>query len=222
MAEKFSSQKLQLIQKAFLFHGVDEIVVERIVTDDRCGVKKYEKGQVIFDETHFVPSLGILLSGEVQTEKNIAEGKRLKLSRTGPGGAFGAATMFHEKGRFVNVISATKPTEVLFLPEELIRWAMQRHPVITDNYISYLSQRIWFLNDRIAALTAGDTQQKLAVYLLSDDGTACSMTELSQSLNIGRASLYRALEDMEAQGLIVHEKKRISIVNVDGLRNLIL
>ena len=78
------------------------------------------------------------------------------------------------------------------------------------------------MNDRIAALTAGDAQQKLAVYLLNSGGAECSMTELSQSLNIGRASLYRALEEMENRGLILRGKKSVSILDPDGIKMLVL
>lgn len=222
MAEGISRQKLQLVAGTFLFQNVDEFTVERMIADTRCEKKSYDKGAVIFDETNFIQSLGIILSGEVRVEKNTADGKRLKMSGMGPGGCFGAAAMFHDRGRYLNVITAEKTTEILFLSEGLIKWAMQRDPTITENYINYLSGRIWFLNAKIAALTAGTAEQKLAVYLLEHNGASTSMTDLSSVLNIGRASLYRALEDMEAQGLIVRGNKSIQIQNEEGLRLLTL
>lgn len=221
MAEALSKQKLQLVANTFLFRDVDEFTVERMLQDERCERKTYPKGSVIFDEAHFIPSLGIILSGEVRVEKNTADGKRLKMSGMGPGGCFGAAAMFHRRGRYLNVITAEKNTEVLFLGEGLITWAMQRDTVITRNYISYLSERIWFLNGKIAALTAGSAEQRLAVYLLEHGGASTSMTDLSQMLGIGRASLYRGLEDMEAHNLISRGNKTIEIIDEEGLRILI-
>lgn len=222
MAEGISKQKLQLVANTFLFQNVDEFTVERMIQDERCEKLRYEKGTVIFDEEHFIRSLGIILSGEVRVEKNTSDGKRLKMSHMGPGCYFGAAAMFHERGKFLNVITAEKPTEVLYLSEELITWAMQRDPVITENYIRYLSDRIWFLNAKIAALTAGTAEQRLAVYLLEHGGVSGSMTDLSQTLNVGRASLYRALDDMEAQGLIQKKGKSLEVMNEEGLRLLTL
>lgn len=221
MADSISRGKLQLVAKTFLFQGVDDFSVERIILDERCEKRRYSKGEVIFDESHFIPALGILLSGEVRVEKNTADGKRLRLSSMGPGSCFGAAAMFHHRGRYLNVITAEKTTEVLFLSEALIAWAMQRDPVITNNYIAYLSDRIWFLNGKIAALTAGSAEQRLAVYLLEHGGAATSMTDLSQTLCIGRASLYRALEDMEAQNMISRGNKTIEIKDERRLRQLI-
>ncbi len=220
MAEGWSKQRLNLVSSVFLFRNVDEVVVERLVTDQRCYVEKYEKGQIIFDETNFVRCLGIILSGEVQVEKGTADGRGLKMSRSGPGGCFGAAAMFHERPRFLTVITALKPTEVVYLPQDLISWIMQRHPAITENYISYLSDRIWFLNTKISALTAGTAEQKLAVYLMEQGGAECSMTDLSQTLNIGRASLYRAMEDLEERGLIRKGNKNLEVIDMEGLRQL--
>ena len=222
MADGISKLKLQLVASTFLFQNVDEFTVERMIADDRCEIKQYDKGSVIFDEGHFIRSLGVILSGEVRVEKNTADGKRMKMSNMGPGGCFGAAAMFHERGRYLNVITAEKTTEILFLSEGLITWAMQRDPVITENYIRYLSDRIWFLNAKIAALTAGSAEQRVAVYLLEHDGASSSMTDLSSILNIGRASLYRALDDLEAQGLISRGNKVIQIKNEEGLRLLTL
>ena len=222
MAVEISKEKLQLVADTFLFRNVDVFTVERMIADERCNRQNFEKGTVIFDEGHFVRSLGIILSGEVRVEKKTADGKRLKMSTMGPGGCFGAAAMFHDRGKYLNIITTEKATEVLFLSEELIIWAMQRDPVITENYIEYLSDRIWFLNTKIEALTAGTAEQRVAVYLLEHGGAAISMTDLSQTLNIGRASLYRALDDMETQNLIRRGNKSIEIICEDGLRELTL
>lgn len=222
MTESISKKQLGLVANTFLFRNVDEFAVERIIADQRCEKAAYEKGSVIFDEMHFRKSLGIILSGEVRVEKNTADGHRLKMSRMGPGGCFGAAAMFHDRDRYLTVITAEKNTEVLFLSQELITWSMQRDPVITENYIAYLSERIWFLNTKISALTAGTAEQRLAVYLLEHGGASGSMTELSQLLNIGRASLYRALDTLEAQGFISRGNKSLEILNEEGLRQLTL
>lgn len=222
MAVELNRQKLNLVASSFLFQNVDEIVVERSVTDERCYQEKFEKGQVIFDETHFSRCLGIVLSGEVQVEKRTYGKNGIKMSRISPGGSFGAGTMFHERERYMTVLTAIKPTEVLFMPQELIMWLLQRNPVMTENYITYLSGRIWFLNMKISALTAGTAEQKVGLYLLENGEDVRSMTELSQTLNIGRASLYRALNELEQQGLITRENRKIRVLKPDALRQLIM
>lgn len=220
MAVELNRQKLSLVASSFLFRNVDEIVVERSVTDERCYQKKYEKGQVIFDRSRFNMCIGIVLTGQIQV--NCCGQKELKMARIGPGDCFGAETMFHERDRYMMTLTALKPTEILFLPRELIMWLLQRSPVIMENYIAYLSGQIWLLNMKISGLTAGTAEQRTALYLLEEGGELDSMTELSQRLNMGRASLYRAMNDLEQQGLIRREGKTVELLDPDGLRRLVM
>lgn len=226
MANGILRQKLELIASTFLFESMDEIVVERIVSDSRCVREQFSKGSRIFDETHFRRCLGILLAGEIRVDKLTPDGKYMKMSCLTPGECFGAAAMFSGRERYATVLTAEKNAEVLFVPEELIRWTMQRDFTITENYIRYLSDRIWFLNEKISSLTAGSAEQRLAVFLLEHcDKTGVlntSMTDLSQQLNIGRASLYRALETLEGQKLVCRGGKSLEILNPEGLREFML
>lgn len=134
--------------------------------------------------------------------------------------------MFQRRDRYATVLTAEKNTEVLFLPEDVILWAMRRDFTITENYIRYLSERIWFLNEKISGLTAGTAEQRLAVFLTEHCGPegdiATSMTDLSRQLNIGRASLYRALDTLEQKGLIQRGNKALHVINLDGLRCIAL
>ncbi len=224
MAEALSRQKIQLVASTFLFDRVDEIMVEHVVSDSRCQRERYPKGARIFDETHFRRSLGILLSGEVRVDKQTPEGKYMKMSRLGPGECFGAAAMFSHREQYATVLTVEKTAEVLFLPEELIRWAMHRDFTITENYIRYLSDRIWFLNEKISGLTAGSAEQRLAMFLAEHSGADgrlnTSMTELSRQLNIGRASLYRAVESLEERGMLRRDGKCLTVTDCAGLRGL--
>ena len=222
MAEGIPKVKLDLICNTFLFQQVDEIVVERMVTDQRCVKEHFLKGEVIYDETHFRHCLGIILSGEVRVDKLTPDGKRMKMSVLLPGECFGAAAMFQNRDRYATILTAEKSTEVLFLPEELILWAMHRDFTITENYIRYLSNRIWFLNEKISSLTAGSADQRLAMFLVehsdADGRLSTSMTDLSRQLNIGRASLYRALDSLEEKGLIQRGTKTLTVTDKERLR----
>ena len=220
MPSPLTPQQLKTIASSFLFRNVDDILVEQLASDNRCQRETYPRGAVIFDETHFRRCLGILLSGEVLVEKNTADGKKLNMSRLYPGDCFGAAAMFHQRRRYASLLTAKKPTEVLFLPQEVITWAMERNSAITKNYISYLSGRIWFLSSRISALTAGTAERKLAVYLLEQGTMDVSMTDLSQQLNLGRASLYRAVETLEEMGGIGREGKTVKVLDAEKLREM--
>ncbi len=210
-------QQLKTLSTAFIFKNVDEIIIEQLAADPLCTLERYPRGTVIFDEAHFRRSLGIVLSGEILVEKTT----KLNMSRLFPGDSFGAAAMFHSRNHYVSLLTAKKPTEVLYFPQRVIIWAMERNFVITQNYITYLSDRIWFLSSRISALTAGTAEQKLAVYLLEQGDVEITMTDLSQRLNLGRASLYRAVEELEELGAITREGKCVNVLEEELLRGIV-
>lgn len=163
MSITLSPHHLKTLSTCFLFKNVDEILMEQLCTDPRCELLSYPRGATIFDETHFRPCLGILLTGEVLVEKNTADGKRLNMTRLTPGECFGAAAMYTQQQRYASLLTAQAPHPDPLPPpggHHLGPWSAASP--ITENYISYLSGRIWFLSSRISAITAGTAQQKLA------------------------------------------------------------
>lgn len=212
---------MSLIASTEVFQNMDEMMVEGIVSDDRCFQKSFEKGQIIFDEENYVPCLGIVLSGGVKIEKLTGGSRRVKLSQLAPGGCFGAAAMFQSIKRYPTKITAVEKTEILFLPEEVLLWFMQRSPVLMENYIRFLSQRIRFLNTKIATLSVGNAQQRLAMYLLEQGEVNVTMSELSQTLNIGRATLYRCLDALEQQRLICRDNRAVKVMDASGLQRIL-
>ena len=47
-----------------------------------------------------------------------------------------------------------------------------------------------------------------------------SMTDLSQQLNLGRASLYRAVEELEESGAILRDGKLLKVLREDVLKTI--
>ena len=205
-----SKRELKIIHGCFLFRDVDEFVVEQMVYYHRCTIKEYKKDQVIYSRYDFERSLGILLSGRIRVEK---PNSALLISTLRAGETFGAAAMFHQESVYVNELTALTDVRVLFIAQELLEWIMHRDSRIAKNYISYLSERILFLNRKLETLSAGTAEKKLARYLLQQGQINCSMTELCAKLNMGRATLYRILDQLEARGAIQKERKRILVLD---------
>ena len=93
---------------------------------------------------------------------------------------------------------------------------------VSFNYITYLSQRVGFLNSKIEGYITPSAEEKLLLYLRKNcdenDGKceiSVSMTELSRVLHISRASLYRVIEALEKQGKICRDGKKIYLKKED-------
>jgi len=86
-----------------------------------------------------------------------------------------------------------------------------------NEYISFLSGRIRFLNRKIAFYTSGSAERRVALYLSSFNSDEIEpdipMNSLCELLDIGRASLYRAFDKLTDDGFIKRDGDKINIVN---------
>lgn len=202
---------LTLLQDHFLFQGVEELLPEALALP----TKSFQRGETICDTDTAQQALGIVLRG--RAEAVAAAREQAVLAAFGPGDTFGAAALFGGAG-YVSRIRAVTGSEVLFLPETLLRRWMERCPQVAVNYITFLSGRIRFLNGKISILTQDSAQNRLYRWLRANcDGEGrlpekLSMTKLAATLSMGRTSLYRAMEELEAAGMIVRDGKRIEVL----------
>ena len=110
---------------------------------------------MIYDREHYDRSLGLLLSGAVQVIKTEGE-HHLIMSALKPGDLFGAAALFYHTERYETRLYASHDCKVLFIRQEGLEKMMREEPKLALNYISYLTQRIHFLNGKIEGLIAGE------------------------------------------------------------------
>lgn len=214
-----------LLEGLFLFRNISQEVVDAVYNSPACECVEFFSGEMVFTQNQYRRSLGIVVSGELRATKNGAN-TIIILNSFSQGGVFGAAGLFSDMEGYVSEIQAIRKSKVLFLSEELLHSLFMAMPVAAENYIRYLSGRIRFLNNRIDSFTGGSAERRVAVFLLdaaskagkADIRLSITFTNLAESLNIGRASLYRAMDSLVDAGLISRNGKEISVLNVAGLR----
>lgn len=191
--------------------------------ENNLPIETFPKGAMIYSCHDFQRALGIVLCGAVQVSRTGGDGRRVVMNTLFPGQIFGAAALFGECEAYVTEVDALRSAKVMFISQKVILDWMQQDYRIGENYIRFLSDRIRFLNQKIAGFTDGQADDRLKRYLLghcSEDGQVTlprSMVELAQSLNIGRSSLYRSLDALSAQGLIRREGKQMYVVSMERL-----
>ena len=191
-----------------------------------CTAAAYEKNEVVYDKTNFSRSLGIVLEGRLRVTKENADKRSIVMSTLQRGAMFGAAALFNSEPEYATKITAIEHSRVLFLPQRLIKRMIEREPEIAENYIRYLSERILFLNRKIYFLTAGTAEQRLAGFLLDNLAVGefsempMPMHRLADALNMSRASLYRAFDELTASGAVSKQGKLVCINNAELLKNL--
>lgn len=223
---KLNGTETELVLKTELFRGSPPGVLTRILAVSDCTAAEYEKNDVVYDKTNFSRSLGIVLEGRLRVTKENADKRSIVMSTLQRGAMFGAAALFNSEPEYATKITAIEHSRVLFLPQRLIKRMIEREPEIAENYIRYLSERILFLNRKIYFLTAGTAEQRLAGFLLDNLAVGefsempMTMHRLADALNMSRASLYRAFDELTASGAVSKQGKLVCINNAELLKNL--
>ena len=216
--------QLSVLKQAPVFQGIDEIVLEHVAQDSKCRMERYVKGQHIYDLTHFRPCFGILLSGAVLCEKPTADGSAILVANLKPGDCFGAEVLYGDRAEYPFVLTAQQETEILMIPQAVLSRTMRRNFQIAENYVRYLTQQLWLQSQHLSVLTAGPVLQRLSAFLLNradaEGSVQSSMISVSRQLHIGRASLYRAMEELKNRGLVRKEGKTLTILDQEGLRRI--
>lgn len=214
---------LERLQGCEIFSSVSFESLKNALSDEETEFVTYKRDDVIYSGEVFRFSVGFILKGGakvVKSENGIIVSKLLENS------IFGCAALFSGQNHFVNQIIATKDTKVLYINKSAIVRLMQDDTSFSVCYIRYLSDRILFLNKRIVNFTGTSAESRLANYLLSCFGDYKtyeldrSMSQLAVSLDIGRASLYRAFEALEQVGAVQRDGKNIRLVNREKLLSL--
>ena len=207
-----------LSQRCFLFRGLSDSQLEQLA-DEPAAIRHYEKGDRIYDTHCFERSLGVILSGSVLVCSPDENGHPLVMTRLQADDVFGAAALFDKDGAdYVTELTAETAVCVRFITQEQMSGLFVRFPQIAQNYIAFLSDRVRFLNRKLAVLTGGPSVNRVYQYFLShqqQDGTVAlppSHTELAKVLNMGRSSLYRSIDTLLSQGVVKKNGKTYTLI----------
>jgi len=226
---ELSSKDKDIVSGCFLFRGAAADTVLKTLSDQRCKTADYKKNETIFDAEDFFRSIGIILKGEISVSSNPSEERKYIMNRLSAGAIFGAAAMFVQDEDYLTCLTAASDCRILFIPQPLLEDVMRSDHEVAMNYIRFLSGRICFLNKKIKGLVSVSANQNLARYLIANANSSgsgtfvhmnVSMSALASMLNMGRASLYRAVDALENAGLIKRNGKDIDILDLKGLSNI--
>lgn len=206
-----------------LFKNVEHSVLISALDFDGTDVKTFKSGDEIFSPKNEEKRLGFILVGEANVYS--ADGNHTVMLRSlNEGDTFGVSNLFDENSRFVSLIVAKKASSVIFFTPEAIGRLLDDSSEFRMSYIKFLSERICFLNKKISCFTAGSPERRLAVFLCSQSSeqtftVSINANSLSEMLNIGRASLYRAFDKLIADGFIQKTGKNITLINRTDLES---
>ncbi len=186
-----------------------------------CDTKHFEPDELIYSAESFEKSLGIIVLGKVEVYGETGN-RRVRLNTLSRGDMFGAAALFGKESGYVSTVVSKTASDVLFIGESKVKEIIASDPQVALAYISFLSDKIRFLNRKISAFTAKNADSAVATALLGEKSQSfeLNVSRLSKKLGIGRTSVYRSLESLEKLGAIGYSDGTVVILSEDILKSV--
>ena len=212
-----------------LFRG---ITPERLFADLEeisFHTRSYKKGEILAQQGAVCNRLVILTKGSVRGEMIDYSGRLIKVEDIAAPRAIAPLFLFGEENRYPVEVTANEPTEVIELPKSSVLSLFRKNEQFLENYMNLSANYARTLSDKLFFMSFKTIRQKLASYLLrlykQQQKTHItldrSQQELSDYFGVSRPSLARELAHMQEDGLLIADRKHITILQKEELVRLI-
>lgn len=216
---------IELLKDCTLFRGMSQKEISVLLSGHMGRIKKYAKGTLIAQSGDEVSSLQILLQGSVKGEMIDFTGKVIKIEDIVPPRPLAPAFLFGSRNSYPVNITSAEDTMILAFPREFFLQMLQESEGLLVNFMDIISSRGQFLSNKIKFLSFTTIKGKLAEYFLDlsrQTGSKSfvfphSQSQLSELFGVARPSIGRAIGELNSEGIIRTEGKRVVIVDHHGL-----
>jgi len=216
------------LKKSMLFAGTSE--QERSSLLEIARKKRYPKNSALFGEGDAAHGFFLIVSGKVKVIKISPDGKEHILHIFGPGEPLGEVAVFSGKDFPASAITL-KDSLLLYFPRNAFLDLSTQRPQILLNMLATLSVRLRQFAQKIERLSLKEVASRLAEVLLemAQDSVQYKREEVELKITKGQLAsqigttpetLSRTFQKMTALGLIMVDRKRVTILDLEGLEAL--
>ena len=210
----------EALRRLFLFREMPEEELESAMAMCEPRRVEYHRGDVLCAPDAPPRAIILLLEGECDVRNGGAT-----LNTLGPGSCFGVLSLFAQ-GDFPSTVIARKHTGALLLPGDAVERMLLAYPRAAVALAVFLSNRVAFLNRRIGLLTEPSVLKRLAMWLLEEYRRLGATFPLNrrhtaQLLGCGRASLYRALEELQRRDILRVDAGSVTLLQAEELERML-
>lgn len=217
-----------LLNQCPVFKGIQESQTQHLLGQIHFQIKHYRKGDIVALAGEEVKYLYIVLTGSVKGEMIDYSGKTIKIEDIEAPKPLATAFLFGKENRFPVTVTANNHIKVLAVPVHEFLKLLQLDARILKNYLNSITTRTQFLTQKLHFLSFKTIKEKVAHFLLRSAGDQFHSVELKNTqqqladlFGVTRPSLARVFGVMQKDGLIKIERKTVTLLNRDGLNNLL-
>ena len=212
-----------------LFRGITPEKLLADLEEISFHTRSYKKGEILAQQGDVCNRLIILTKGSVRGEMIDYSGRLIKVEDITAPRAIAPLFLFGEQNRYPVEVTANEPTEVIELPKPSVLSLFRKNEQFLENYMNLSANYARTLSDKLFFMSFKTIRQKLASYLLrlykqqqqEHITLDRSQQELSDYFGVSRPSLARELAHMQEDGLLIADRKHITILQKEELVRLI-
>lgn len=211
----------QILKSTPLFSALDDTELDSLAA--RCGIRSFDAGEILFQESEPCQGLYIVVKGRVRIFKVSVSGREQVLSIEGPGASVAELPVF-DGGTYPASASAIEKSEALFVSRADLRAICLEHPEVSLKLLQVVGARLRRLVGIIEELSFATVRHRLIAWLLRESKAegdvftlAANHQELAAQIGTVRELVSRNLARLQAQNLIEMNGREIRILDREGL-----
>lgn len=205
------------LTKIALMQGLNEQEISLILNCLQAKIKKYEKGETIFQEGEKIEEIGIIFSGTVMVQRNDYWGNRSIVALLGEMDVFGETFACLNQASDVQVI-AEEASEILFLQVNRVLTtcssSCQFHNRLIRNLLEICAKKNYQMNVKVDILSQKTTREKLLTFLSRQAirlgkqqfEIPFNRQQLADYLSVDRSAMTVELGKLKKEGIIDFQK----------------
>src|SRR5262252_8013852 len=211
--------KQEFLRKIDIFRDLNHDEIEQI--DRQTRMTTVRKGHVIYRQEDTAEGLFLLKRGRVRLSRLSPSGKKLELAVLEPGTFFGELSMLGVSMRNASA-EAVDDSLLCVMSEADVERLVLSKPQVGLRMIEILGRRLAAAEAKLeefAYLTASNRVAAALLRLVSEGVIAdMSHQDIADAVAVHRETVTKILDEFEAGGLVALGRRRVQVLDVDGLR----
>ena len=199
---------------------------ESFLNDVRYAVRKYEKGDVVVMQGARYESLYILIRGEIVTEMADEKGDFMKVEHIKAPNPLATGFLFSTDNR--SPVSAISKTTCMFvvIPKDNVYFLMRKYEAFMMAFLSYISNKMTFMSEKLRLVSLRTIRAKLAYYLLKESRgeqsfqLKTSKEGIARLFSVSRPALVKVMGEMAEDGFIEVCRREVIIKDRKALQRM--
>ncbi len=222
-----SSEQAHSIFQCPLCNSIPVDKHEEFLSHINYSVIRYDKGDILVHQGVRCDKLFIVIKGKVRTEMADETGDFMTIETIKAPNPLATGFLFASDNASPVTAVAKVDTVAVLIPKDNIYLLMQKHPEFMKAFLSYISNKLTFITEKLRLVSFRTIKAKIAYFLLKESKgedrfqLQLSRREMAQLFGVSRPALVNVMMQMAKEGVIEVNKRDFTIVDRGALIKLI-